>query len=179
MENLAGIKDCDRTIERELCIARIPIIDVPQNQGEVKYSKMGVLQNMNCPIVGKTFIFVRACYYWMVSGPVPLSIATKIYNDPAGVKDIRAGGDCSCSPPDQHQKEFDLVTGKEVILDETLAKMIDMKLKVPDKYISKSDLLAAGRGPVIFVTSYHIDSEVGLRVFVDYLHDNFIVCRTV
>jgi hypothetical protein len=115
MANLAGRPDADTHIRRELRRARVPAVVTKPSGREVAYSVIGVLDS---------FVFTRAWTYWVVEGPVPLSVAEELYTDPVGRTDIRAAGDAGCRPPD------------------TVAKQGVVNL-------------------------YHIDTELGLRVFVD------------
>lgn len=83
MQNLAGRKDCDQFIEQELKRSRIDIVrHDEQIRGEVPALLTGKLG---------PFMFVRAWYYWMVRGPVPLVVAKEIQADPVG-GDIRVAG---------------------------------------------------------------------------------------
>ena len=115
MENLAGRKDCDEYIRRELERCRIDIVEVELTRSEVPYTLEGRLGD---------FEFRRAWYYWVVRGSVPLEVAQEIYADPVGHTDIRVAGNAGCPPPEEW----------------------------------------AHRG---FVELYHVDTEVGLRLFAD------------
>lgn len=124
MKNLAGNKDCDVEIRRELTRCRIPIIEGERSTGEVPASLTGKLGE---------FTFRRAWYYWVVTGGVPLSVAQEMYDDPVGREDVRVDGHCGCPAPEGVAFESDLVR---------LTKRAVVEL-------------------------YHIDSEIGLRLFVD------------
>jgi len=118
MINLAGSKDANLVINRELKVCRIDPVEHTENvPGEVPTNLTGKLG---------PFEFHRAWYYWIVKGPVPLNVARKLYADPAGRYDVRAGGHCGCVEPETQCY-----------------------------------------GNV--VNTYHIDSEVGLRLFTDTL----------
>jgi hypothetical protein len=164
MQNLAGNKDCDRVIERELSIARINIKKVEPDpvHHEVPYTLEGEL--------GK-FTFHRAWYYWVAKGPMPLKNALELYADPAGAHDVRVAGHCGCPPPEAPWITWRDNEGNELIqmnqkakIDEYLAKGFinpeQMKGQVFSEHPEK------GHG---FVDSYHIDSEVGLRLFADMI----------
>lgn len=94
MRNLAGEESCDPYILLELDLAGIDKVK-KSSQGEVPYSFEGELVN------GSVYRFHRAWYYWIVDGPVPLSIARKMYEDEEGVKSVRVAGHCGCPPPEQ------------------------------------------------------------------------------
>lgn len=120
MRNLAGVKECDLFIERELARARIALEACGEHRGEVPYRMIGRLGPIE---------FRRAWTYWVARGTVPLEVARQLYADPVGSTDIRVAGHCGCPAPEPPW--IDTIDG--------------------DK----------------FVTSYHIDSEVGLRIFAD------------
>jgi hypothetical protein len=117
MKNLAGDKDCDRAIRRELERARIGMAEGEREPGEVPATITGTLLGWK---------FTRAWYYWVARierGPgLSPHEATKLYYDPVGREDIRVAG------------------------------------------------CAGNRMPTGYVDVYHIDSEVGLRIFADALH---------
>lgn len=122
MKNLAGNKDCDVEIRRELTRCRVPIIEGERSTGEVPASLTGKLRN---------FTFNRAWYYWVIKGPVPIEVARELYEDPVGATDVRSGGYAGGSPPEeQSQRRW----------GEDLPDVVEL---------------------------YHIDSEIGLRLFVD------------
>lgn len=134
MRNLAGDKECDREIRRELERARIPaVIDEEINHPEVKARFRGRLGE---------FVFTRHWTYWGAYGPVPLEVARELYADPVGATDIRVAGHCGRPPPEppwlHRWRDGRRVTGD-------------------------------ARGGVLCVDRYHIDTEVGLRLFVDTL----------
>jgi hypothetical protein len=123
VKNLAGDKDCDREIRRELARARIEIVEGDRTANEVPYSVTGKIG---------PFTFGRAWYYWIVTGPVPLDVARELYADPVGRDDVRTGGHAGNYDPDASYG-IDYFDGSA------------------------------------FISSYHIDTEVGLRLFVDTL----------
>jgi hypothetical protein len=167
MENLAGNERCDQYITKELTRSRIPIVQVEKQDSEVPWSVFGNLNG---------FIFKRAWYYYMVSGFLPLEIAKELYADPVGKTDIRVRGDCGCPEPKGYQIEwFDKETNKPILSmreKEECEKYIKSESKslksIAEKTIEKSlfsdtpELTGSG-----FISSYHIDSEIGLRLFAD------------
>jgi hypothetical protein len=173
MKNLAGDKDADKFILDELKRVRIPVIDAPPHKGEVPYTKMGKLGD---------FEFTRAWYYWVVEGRVPLHVAQDLYEDPVGKTDIRVAGHCACPPPEEWADYYDekddlLVHHSEKKQFEHFVKNKQLPESVMQgKRFVKADELwspvkkhdtAVHIKPRGYVRSYHIDSEVGLRIFTD------------
>jgi len=70
MRNLAGKRDCDLYITKELNKASIPIVAMDLRKAEVSASVGGRLGS---------FVFDRRWYYWAVNGLVPLYVAKKMY----------------------------------------------------------------------------------------------------
>lgn len=180
MQNLARssdandyqLKQVESTVLRELKRCRIPVIEQPA-QGEVPYKHVGKLGD---------FTFERAWYYWVVHGPVPLEVAKELYEDVVGVTDIRVNGHCGCPAPGEpggrpHYFDED---GNTLALDpdgeeekrwkDFVAKgLIDAR----DDILFASDPAAVAARAV--VETYHIDSELGLRIFVDTLAKHGVV----
>lgn len=166
MKNLAGNKDCDVEVELELTRCGIEIIWNQPRNGEVPSSLRGAL--------GK-FTFKRAWYYWMVDGLVPLAVANELYKDPVGSTDIRVNGHCGCPAPGEPGGQISWrhhETGKILM---TRASWDDVQILIranpeiamsTDKYLPCDDPTAEGEG---FIEFYHIDTEVGLRIFADTL----------
>jgi hypothetical protein len=164
MENLAGNKDCDRVIERELTIARINIKKVEPDpvHHEVPYTLEGELGS---------FTFHRAWYYWVVNGPMPLKNALELYADPAGRHDVRVTGHCGCPPPEAPWITWRDDAGNEIIhmkekaqIDAFVAKGHIKPEQMKNRRFDERPENFNG-----FIESYHIDSEVGLRLFADMI----------
>ena len=167
MENLAGNKDCDRIIERELNRAKINVVNGERSNGEVPASITGEL---------KGFTFQRAWYYWVVKGKLSLSVAQRLHQDPVGKEDIRVNGDCGCPAPEggyicwystegnQLLPLTDKQEIEEIKADGCLSGYLNEEYK---NCLFVEDPSAVGNG---FVKSYHIDSEVGLRIFAEAVH---------
>lgn len=164
MENLAKKEDCDIQIEKELKRSRIEIVRDGKRDGEVPASLSGKLGS---------FTFRRAWYYWVVDGNVPLVVAQELYKDSVGRTDVRVAGHCLCPPPEdpwitwldkdgkagiptKEKEEFDRLCGKNLLDSSVL-----------NKYRFSDD--PAKDGFSSFITSYHIDTEIGLRLFADTL----------
>lgn len=171
MENLAGVKNCDPKIMRELLAAGIELVE-HQNRvmGEVPTKYTGHLK-LNGEV---KFTFERAWYYWVVKGDVPLEVARELYYEvPFGKEDIRAAGHCGCPPPEEWAFPKDEVLyrlgiyklpSKEHPYGESptygeLAKMCN------------SGQIQAPR----FVDTYHIDTLYGLVRFATILRKHILV----
>lgn len=148
MVNLAGNKECNPIILKELEEAGIPTIEIEmkEDQYEVPFNYIGVLgmkektrisynkynikfEPKNFLVDHASFIFRRFWYYWVVTGYVPLNVAEEIY---ATGLPIRAGGDCTNPEPSKETLSFK-ICGHQV------------------------------------VNVYHIDSQEGLNKFVEIL----------
>jgi len=155
MKNLAGVADCDMDIRRELGRCYIDTVDIEKGNTEVPYSVIGKLGDMT---------FKRGWYYWVVNCRVPLEIARALYADPVGKTDIRVAGHCGCPPPEEWVTHLDdqghvLCANSERPTDESLVKSLESQ-----GYRFVDDPTSEGKA---CITSYHIDTEVGLRVFAD------------
>ncbi len=114
--------------------------------------------------------------YWSVKGPVPLHVAQAIYVDAAS-EVIRVAGHCGCvAPVDpwitwRMPNGTTLSTEKEGVQFVRLAESHLWALDAMKDYTFNDDpderVKAKG-----YIETYHIDSEVGLRVFVDHLRWN-------
>lgn len=156
MQNLAGNKGCDPITRGELEKAGIKVVQHSEIlSGEVPTSLSGVLRYCGHDM----FTFHRAWYYWVVSGEVPLEIAQEMYKDPVGRDDVRVAGHCGRPSPDQWA-----FPKSDVLRDLSAEKGIDFE-RVPFGKLAKmcnSGVIDAPR----FVSTYHIDSQEGLDLFV-------------
>ena len=170
MENLAGDKNCDLQIEKELTRCGIEVVRDQPQEGEVPSSLRGKLGS---------FDFFRAWYYWAVSGSVPLEVAQELYTDPVGKTDIRVTGHCECPPPEEPWITWRTNDGHTVVkqsVKKQFEELIEARLlqkSTLDEYIFSDD--PASIGASAYVESYHIDSEVGLRLFADTLKKHGLV----
>ena len=162
MINLAKKDDCDQFILYELKKAGIrPEFLKKTSNNEVPYNIIGKL---SC------FEFHRAWYYWIVRGPMPLEVAKLMYNTEIGKKDIRVDGHCGCpAPEDPWLKYFDedghhLFNKKEIEDFPNDNRMVVALLK--QKYIQWVSDRTIGKP---YVTCYHIDSQEGLNLFVEFV----------
>jgi hypothetical protein len=165
VRNLAGHGECDRAIRVELERARIDIVEGARSTHEVA-----------APITGKlgAFTFTRSWYYWVAEGPVPLEVARELYADPVGKTDVRVGGHCACPSPDEYGATYFDADGFELASDPegkeatTWAHLQERGI-LPSPEEKRIRFVADVRAVAVRgeVSSYHIDSEVGLRLFAD------------
>lgn len=170
-KNLASRRD--DSIERndkQICIElkRVGLNVVPWDCGTSE------VRTNNCGALGPSR-FHRAWTYWMFSGRVPLEMAKRIYKHPVGFSDIRVGGHCGCIAPEGNYVEWrDPETDKKYATLSDLAEITKLKDKYPDMYTKFTDEHLFQNDPASFgargtVDSYHIDTELGLYVFVQFL----------
>jgi hypothetical protein len=169
MINLAGRKDCDEHIKMELRRCIIPAVSCEKNVGEVGYTVFGQLNG---------FTFKRAWYYYIVDGKLPLSLAKRLYDDPCGENDIRVDGHCCCPAPERNYVTWFAPDGKQILqLEQKLKaeKYLNSSLKdsaqrvLNEHYFSDDPAKDFNAKP--YVTLYHIDSELGLRLFADAIRN--------
>jgi hypothetical protein len=165
MRNLAGHGECDRVIRVELERARIDIVEGARSTREVAASITGKLG---------AFTFTRSWYYWVAEGPVPLEVARDLYADPVGRADVRVGGHIACPSPDEYGATYFDSDGFELASDpdgkeaSTWAHMQERGfLQSPEERRIRFVPDAAAVAARAVVDTYHIDSEVGLRLFAD------------
>jgi hypothetical protein len=170
VENLAGVKDCDKQIELELRRAQIEVVHGERSKGEVPYSITGKLGE---------FTFRRAWYYWVVNGMMPIEVARRLYADPVGRRDVRVGGHCGCPAPDEYGSLWLNPEGKRILktkekegcegyLKSDSEVMRSIAYKILAENVFADTPSAVGRG---FVDLYHIDSAEGLQLFADAVRD--------
>jgi hypothetical protein len=166
-------------LERSLISVASDALD-PNNHPEVFTSHQGILGD---------FTFNRHWRYYVASGKVPLSVASVLYEDPVGKTDIRAGGDAGCSSPETNACYYRKPTGRRVIhsknkdglaeiLEELLAYGKQDSADRIQNFLNDHDFSDSPKDePDVegFVSVYHIDSEVGLRVFCDTLKSHSVV----
>lgn len=127
-------------------------------------------------ITGKLgpFTLRRAWYYWVVDCRIPLEVARELYADPVGKADIRVDGHAGCPPPEERARWF-TPDGRVVVkvkeeddFREYIEKGVLSKETIDGWYqhcVFSDDPQSVGAQG--FVLSYHIDTEVGLRLFAD------------
>ena len=166
MRNLAGDKDCDQYIRDELTRCKIDIIESPKSNGH----------EVNAKLTGKLgeFTFKRDWYYWVVSGPMPIEVARELYADPVGKTDIRVDGHCGCPSPDDYGVTWFTSDGKP-IWKESNREQYEKYYKGSFKEPFFSDTPETVPGAEGVIESYHIDSELGLYIFVQALKRHGLV----
>lgn len=159
MLNLAGAQEADKHIKLELERARIPIeqVELDPVHNEVPYTLIGRLGNVS---------FRRLWYYWESQGAIPLEVARELYEDPVGATDIRVNGHAGCPPPEDWA-QWITSDGKKVFPAD---RGEDYRGPASDLVFSDDP---ESVGASLYVATYHIDTEVGLRLFADTLkaHD--------
>lgn len=167
MRNLAGDSRATERVTRELERCGIPVVQTGAAVGvEVKAAVYGQLG---------PFSFKRAWYYYRVNGPVPIAVARQLYEDPAGRTDIRVAGHCGCPPPEEPwTTSRNPETGKKIVAAEKRAEFDeigeDLRQKLLARFEEESEWGDPSQGEV-FVEDYHIDSELGLYLFVQAVKD--------
>ncbi len=167
MKNLAGVNGADESIQEELYLAGIEIVNGEQVRGEVPYSINGKL---------KDWKFEREGYYQMASAPngkgLELKIVTKLYekgypiigkNQPKNQGSaIRVAGNCVGI----HSRKW--AFPNDSILQTELKKLG----KEFGTYSKISKLCNQGviQSPR-FVDYYHIDNQIGLNEFARALKE--------
>ncbi len=175
MKNLAGVVTCDKDIVRELEEAGITIVGHPDpDHTEVPAAIAGKLGE---------FSFIRAWYYWIVVGEVPLEVAEIMYSDPIGRKDVRVRGDAGRPAPRERTEWRDPIKHREILDMKQKAEIEDLAhsesnymKEVGEKALKDYDFAEdpslVGEG---FISSYHIDSQAGLNLFVRTLKEHKLV----
>lgn len=168
MINLAG--HCRAT---EICteeLRRCEITVVPcEPKGEVATAVEGQLPGLR---------FQRAWYYWVVTGQVPLAIAKELYAHPVGKTDVRVAGHCMCPPPEDPWIEYYAENGQPV--HSLVEKDEFERFAKEGKSSFIRDIGEKGLREYLFddnrdhryracVELYHIDSELGLWLFVQHV----------
>jgi hypothetical protein len=186
MKNLAGAKDCDKDIQKELTKAQAEIKEVSDNTSEVPYTLMGIVGNWELR---------RLWYYWSArpikgkSHGLPLDVALKLHNkkypsemfEDCDIENygsvIRAGGDAGATSPDigyasQPINNAEFITecralGVKIISQKSIGWGTD-ETEYPElNYGQISDLCNEGKIKAKrYVDCYHIDSQEGLNEFV-------------
>ncbi len=163
MKNLAGDENCDTDIVEELKNCGIEIVRLEnKTNSEVPFTITGKLGSLT---------FERAWYYWVVTGKVPLSVAEELYANPIGKKVIRVQGHCGCPAPTGSYVEWFTDDDKPIA---SLADKADFEkwatqghtymIEKMKQYVFTDDPQSISKP---YVTTYHIDSAEGLKLFAD------------
>ena len=148
---------------------------VPMSTTSEKHRRQ--LDRCRVPYYTGPFEFTHGhSYYWIVKGPVPLTVAQAIYADPVADQ-IRVAGHCDCPPPEDPWITWRMPNGSVLATMEDLAELERLEEILTNfsgwrsnyTYTDDPDERAKAKG---YIETYHIDSELGLRVFVDHLRWN-------
>ena len=178
MKNLAGDKDADLFIEEELYLAGIETIEL-ESEGEVPFTIAGRIGNWK---------LTRAWTYWVARVELPtdgllVETALELHNKPNPVNSVqhlgqvvRAGGHAGGISPDGY-------VAQPVYNDELNEKLVKLGYKIEKHTLGKmiwkgvditygemAELCNEGKLDVErYVDCYHIDSQVGLKEFAEFL----------
>lgn len=181
MINLAGRADADIEIRCELDRARITIMERDLRHQEVSAGLGGHF----CAFAaagGGEWTFRRAWYYWVACATeghgLPIELARLLYADPVGKTDVRVGGHCACPPPDEYGATYLDAEGRLLVRESeraTFDRFIQNGILKPDVLNGRA-FTADPKTDFHHATidSYHIDSEVGLRLFADVLRTGMV-----
>lgn len=119
-----------------------------------------------------SFEFYFQNYYWVSKGPVDIALAIQMYENAVGKTDIRSGGHCGCLHPMEYGVKWIAADGREVISEDQRAEFKRLEHlegvfapeEVTSSYIFNDDPKSIGARGI--VDTYHIDSELGLYIFV-------------
>lgn len=161
MKNLAGSHSRTEEVQRELERLSIPVVNIKSKDHEVPSSITGLLK-----IEDRTLSISRHWSYFGVYGLVPYSLAEELYDNKVGQTDIRVAGHCGCPHPSEFS-EWILPDGRKVIptkQKEEFERYKDLLEGKLDAYVfhDTPEYLGAKR----YVQSYHIDTELGMYIFV-------------
>jgi len=175
MRNLAGHEQATEYCTEELKRCGIRVVEA-EVKGEVPSRVIGKLG---------PFTFRRAWYYWVVKGPTPLHVAIELYANYVGKKDIRVDGHCGCPAPISPWITWcNPETGREIIEESRREGFLKTPYNKGDRtdeqYLQDTcDRMnwefgdpQKGRP---FVNCYHIDSELGLYIFVKTLEQHGVI----
>lgn len=174
MINVAGMETerADKILAEELRMAGINVVEHEDviSHPEVHTHISGELNGWK---------FRRNWYYWTCAGEMPIEQAREIYATEAGRKFVRAGGDCTCIPPDSYVKKWIMPDGRTVAPASEEAKFkdfIDKGLFSPetiDKYAFSDDPESIGARAV--VTIYDVDELLGLYMLAEKIKELGVV----
>ncbi len=183
MKNLAGDSNADRTILEELYLAGIEPIPAPEHTSEVPFTVVGRIGNWRLH---------RAWTYWVATVEIltdglPLEAAMELHNTKNPInpeinlgETIRSGGHCGCLAPDEYGADPDYDDPdfnnqlKALGYEEEYWKILE-KSMINITVGEVSQLCKEGKLNVErYVTTYHIDDQIGLNEFVKYLKKFYI-----
>ena len=151
-------READLKVKEELQIAGIPVVDLyGYINNEVKTNYIGVLNG---------FVFIRAWTYWIVRGNMPLERANELY---AKYKDlqIRVAGHAGNPAPKgwTRNKDYNKLVAPYVEQFRNEEITMDEFIKIGNEILEQGEQV---------ITSYHIDTQLGLCKFVEFIKNNNI-----
>lgn len=175
MKNLAGVTEADESIQEELYLAGIYMVNIKPDPCEFPHSIAGEIGN---------WTLSRAWRYWVASAAdgdgLPLDVATELHERNYPIigpgqpetygQVIRVAGHGGCPPPSEWVKHYD-AQGLELIVDPDGKQESEWKSMIErysalrqsfDKYRFVSSLDETVKS---VVDSYHIDTQIGLNEF--------------
>lgn len=166
MRNIASHHDMTEEVVREFTRLGIQIVDTASSDHEVKSSKTGLIS-----VNGVELQVIRHWSYFGVYGLLPYEIAVKLYEDPIGKTDIRVAGHCGCPSPEEWS-QWILPDGRQVYPTKSQAEFEKYKDLLDEKFREMifhdiPEYLGAKR----YVKSYHIDSELGMYIFLQTINN--------
>lgn len=170
MRNLAGAPARDDIIRQELRRCGIHVTKCALEDSRIDATVCGVLG---------PFRFSRRVHRWQVEGDVPVAVARELYLHPVGKEDIRVEGDGNRGAPEAPRT---LKKTKEGLTVFSHAEWEKVK-----GFVERGTLTEAVFAGIVpdddprakeareFVPLYHIDSELGLYLFVETLKKHGLV----
>jgi hypothetical protein len=131
------------------------------------------------------FEFTHYNYYTVVHGKVPLNVAEELYSTIVGKTDIRADGDAGCRDP---KTWVDRITpdGKQAVTKEESDKIRAALATGDGSATIYKAAMETGKYHLVeseeeflsypgFITTYHIDSELGVYLFIQALRKHNLI----
>jgi len=144
------------------------------NENDLSDVLLEVLHNARVPRFSSKFNLHYGRSYWVFEGKIPVDIAYAIYDDPAS-NHIRVAGHCGCVRPEKPWTNMLMPDGTKLgtakglaILSDTCSGQHNIPQELLAEYTFTDDPEERAKAKE-FVTLYHIDNALGLRVFMDYL----------
>lgn len=147
MKNLAGDRDCDKVMLEEMKEAGIHPVKVDRMNSEVPSSYIGVLNG---------FKFMRAWYYWVVTGEMPLDDAISIYESFGVECKVRTAGMAGNDDPRKWAKNKDYDEEMKPYMEKYKNGELDFS------EVSKISNEVSSNGEQI-IDVYHVDLQIGLN----------------
>lgn len=168
MKNLREDRECELTIARELEGAMLEFVHLDKPSGDVPSRLRGKLGPIE---------FARGFTCWIAVGPVPLSIALELHEDPIGRRDVRVCGTSAC-PPQAPWIAWYTREGARVYPVEHAPVYRTACRAWPHIFQDSAPIVFHNEpetiGATPYIDLYHVDSEDGLRTFTGTLRKHGI-----